>query len=188
LGSSTLVIDCPSNTIMDTIIGHGAAGMFPEENFWNPASNRFYTYTSDSLTSQTYIDIIDCQTNTVITSFSSLFFPDIMQWNSTNNVIYVNDHWRSKLLAIRDDLISIKENKSVRILKELLVYPSIGNKFIIKRKKDEEMRIYDVCGRIVKRIGKKETIIEGKNLSPGVYFIKVHKSKTKNIQKFIVVR
>lgn len=183
-----LVIDCSNNSIMDTIV-FGSIGQpvaYPEENFWNPASNRFYTY--GRLTWQYWVNVIDCRTNTVIASSPLLLTPTIMQWDSVNNMIYVNDHWASKILAIRDDLISIEEKGSVRNKKELLIYPSIGNKFIIKRKIHEAMTIYDVCGRIVKKIGKKETVIDGKNLTPGVYFIRVDKPKIKNIQKIIVVR
>jgi DNA-binding beta-propeller fold protein YncE len=184
-----LVIDCSNNSIMDTIVSGtiGQPSAYPEENFWDPASNRFYTIYG-TLPWQWWINVIDCRTNTVIASSPPLLRPRVMQWNSINNVVYVNDHHASKILAIKDDLISIEEKGSIRNIKELLIYPSIGNKFIIKRKKDEEMTVYDVCGRIVKKIRKEETIIDGKNLTSGVYFIRIDKQKIKDIQKFIVVK
>jgi DNA-binding beta-propeller fold protein YncE len=184
-----IVIDCAANIIMDTInFPVYQLGIFPEESVWNPISNRFYTCGYDSALQRGKVVVIDCQTNSIITWSPFLLSPSIMQLNTTNNVAYIMDHWASKILAIRDDLIGIEEKESVRNLKELLIYPSIGNKFIIKRKIDEAMTIYDVCGRIVKKIGKEETIIDGKNLTPGVYFIRIDKPKTKNIQKFIVVK
>ncbi|MDH5185924.1 MAG: T9SS type A sorting domain-containing protein [candidate division WOR-3 bacterium] len=183
-----LVIDCSINRVMDTIFFPSYSGLatFPEENIWNPVSNRFYTHGFHPWYYPVYI--IDCRANTIIDSCSSLLLPTIMQWNSINNVVYVMDHLRSKILAIRDDLICIEEIKSVSSNNELLVYPTIGYKFIVKRKIDTEMQIYDVCGRIVKRIGKGETIIDSKNLTHGVYFIRLDEKKTKSIQKVIVVK
>ncbi len=186
LWSQTVVIDCSTNTIMETIPG-GATGSFPETNFWNPVSNRLYT-TTYHYPNKTWVDVIDCRTNTIIGSWFLLTVPTIMQWNPVNNVVFVMNHWRSKAVAIRDDLIGIKETKTVRTNNELFIYPTIGNRFIIKRKFDEEMKLYDVCGRVVRKIKKEEIVIDGKNLSPGVYFIRVDKPKTKNIQKFIVVK
>jgi hypothetical protein len=184
-----IVIDCPSNSVMDTIVlNYGSIpGSFPENNLWNPLSDRFYAYGGHSPLLP-FVYIIDCRTNTVIDSTPHILEPSIMQLNSINDVVYVNDHWRSDILAIRDDLIGITEAKNIRTTNELFIYPTIGNKFILRRKAEGEMRIYNVCGRVVRRVKQEETMIDGRTLTPGIYFLRVVKPNTKNIQKFIVVR
>jgi DNA-binding beta-propeller fold protein YncE len=183
-----LVIDCTNNIVMDSIIfpGYPMQEWFPENYFWNPASDRFYVPGRHSWLFPVYI--IDCQTNTIIDSCTDLLSPTIMQWNSTNNVIYVNDHLCGKVVAINDDLIGITETKNIETSNSLLIYPTIGNKFILRRKAEGEMRIYDVCGRVVRKVKQEETMIDGKRLTLGVYFLRVVKPENKNIQKFIVVR
>jgi hypothetical protein len=181
-----LVIDCARNIVMDSILFRSYSGSFPEYHFWNPVSDRFYTPGFHSMYLPIYI--IDCQTNTIIDSCTDLLVPTIMQWNSINNVVYVNDHLNGKVVAINDNLIGIKETKNKRINNALFIYPTIGNKFILRRKAEGEMRIYDVCGRVVRKVKQEETMIDGRTLTPGVYFLRVVKPETKNIQKFIVVR
>lgn len=184
-----IVIDCSSNRIMDTInFPSGQPWGFPEENVWNPISNRFYTYSIYPDGERSSVCVIDCRTNTIIDSFRSLIKPTIMQLNLVNNVVYVNDHWRSKIVAFRDNLIGIKEEDNIKILPELLIYPTIGHRFIIKRKEAGEIKIYDACGRVVRKVKWKEGIIDCPNLTPGVYFIGLEREMVKGVKKFILVK
>jgi DNA-binding beta-propeller fold protein YncE len=184
-----MVIDCITNSVMDTIpLNYGGIpGSFQENNLWNPLSDRFYAYGGHSPLLP-FVYIIDCQTNTVIDSTPYILSQSIMQLNTTNDIVYINDHWRSDVVAIRDNLIGITETKDIRTNNNLFIYPTIGNKFILRQKAKGEMRIYDVCGRVVKRVKPEETVIDGRSLTQGIYFLRVVKPENRNIQKFIVVR
>ncbi|MEO0079429.1 MAG: hypothetical protein ABIK44_01970 [candidate division WOR-3 bacterium] len=192
--NTVLVIDCPTNRITETIPFWGRSlGLRLEEHIGNPVSNRLYLTTIDSISTigNPMVTVIDCATNTKIDSFCYFQAPTIMQWNYINNVVYVNEHVRARAIAIRDDLIGIREERAESQNRHgtALLSPSVGSRFVLRQRPKGELRLIDITGRVVGKVGRNEEVLDARCLAPGVYFATVQtQGRVELVQKLTVVR
>ncbi len=180
-----LVIDCATNRIIDTIKTTAPGfkenfAIFGDIGFWNPLSNRLY-----------YCGyIIDCRTNRLIAKIPVLV-PTRTAWNYENNIVFVNDHWRAKVVAVYDNLIGTPEQCSGNhSFKPPLLHPSVGNRFIVQPVGNRTIKIVDACGRMVGKLAPNQSAFDAHNLAAGVYFATVisNNNQIEQVQSFTVVK
>ncbi len=183
-GVGIIVIDCATNKVMDTIElakpSEGVDVQFVESAFWNPVSNRLYFSHW----------IVDCHTNRVIDTIPILE-PSRTAWNYYDNIVFVNDHWRAKVVAVADDLIGIQEVTSGggRGNTAMLLSPSVGKQFALLQRPDGDLRLIDIAGRVVGKVSGTQSVIDARSFAPGVYFAMVQtQGRVELVQKFVVVK
>ncbi|MEO0051224.1 MAG: hypothetical protein ABIK11_01590 [candidate division WOR-3 bacterium] len=179
-----LVIDCGLNKVVDSIMfppdyGNDNFAIFYDIGFWNPVSNRLYWLGS----------IIDCRMNRIIAEIPVLA-PTRTAWNEADNIVFVNDHWRAKVVAVRDNLIGCDERGTDDIISSVaLLLPSLGNRFVRGPGITGEIRVFDAAGRAVKNIRPKQQVFDARSFVPGIYFATATGfDGTRRVQKFTVIR
>ncbi len=178
-----LVIDCAGNRVVDSIMmprndGGDRDAIFPEVGLWNPITNRLYFQGS----------IVDCRTNRLIEQIPILV-PDRMAWNYYDNIVFVNDNRRAKVVAVKDNLIGVQDKPANETKpKMVLISPSVGSRFIVYQRAKGEIKIVDACGRIVKNLKPNQNSLDARNLAPGIYFATIEEHSRTLVQKFTVIR
>lgn len=185
-----LVIDCATNRLSDTIRNCGIRHAdFPENSVWNARSNRLYVANYDTASlfpRKPKIMVIDCRTNTVIDSFVGPAKPAYMQWNHTDNNVYINDHDRARIFAFADDLIGLQQSPAAGSKSRFsLLAPSVGSRFARQAGIEQEIRIADITGRVVGVLVPGERMFDAGRMAPGVYFAFVQGGKS---QRLVIVR
>jgi DNA-binding beta-propeller fold protein YncE len=189
------VVDCNTQTIIDTILVNFSGHSTPQNMIWNPLNNKLYfTPYSDSLNSMPLF-VADCRTNQVVATFhqvdrvNRLF--EVHSFDASINRLYVNCDGESRLGMIRDNITGIEEIKKKP--GEFKVYPSLGTRFFIETGGIKSFKIYNVLGEKVFEIStdnKDKIVWEGKNkdgikLSRGIYFI-IPDPETRTVKKLIL--
>jgi YVTN family beta-propeller protein len=185
-GGCLIVIDGET----DEKIAKIPAGMYIASLCYNPTSNKIYCANGDS----NNITVIDAVTNNVITTIPVGNAPRAFAWNPVQNRTYVANYDGSSVSVVRDSLTGIEELIQYTSLFFLDIYPNPTKTLftIYASTALSNVTIYDILGNVVltETITKREntTAISVKNLSAGVYFVKLDIEGTKLISKVIVTK
>jgi len=185
---STLVLDCVTNEVIDTIPIRLAV-------FHNPINNKLYGYANDKLV------VVDGITNEIIARFDSVGICwGIPIWNSIQNRIYFDQG--SHLAVLRDEIPGMEESRVVHPIpafrQSLAIYPNPAKSYLAIRiplsANCSTLKIFDVSGKLIREIAilvaeshnkqEREIRISLKGINPGIYFIQLGTE----VKKFLVVK
>jgi YVTN family beta-propeller protein len=176
-----------TDTVITTIwtIGDGPCALI-----YNHVNNKVYCANQHSDT----VHVIHGYTNSIIAAIPVGNGPCAFTWNPVQNRTYVANWYGSSISVIRDsgsDLEELSKNAATSFLH--LSQNPVST--LLKIEAPVPMQSIEVCDVLGKLVRKEEmprqeytTTISAKNLSAGVYFIKVNTEETVFVEKVIVTK
>lgn len=200
------VVDCNTQTIIDSILVNFPGIISQQGMMWNPLNNKLYfTAYSDSLCS-TPLMVADCRTNQVIATFFEVnpcrYLRAIHCLDPSINRLYVNVDGGSRYGMIRDNIIGIEEiaNQELENRLALKIFPTLTKnlfriEYSIAKNGTVKLDILDTLGRVKKTI-KKEQVKLGSfqlnlnvsDLPAGVYFVRLKQDGEQIIERLVIVK
>jgi YVTN family beta-propeller protein len=185
----------PSNiTIIDGastgVIGELSVGMWPCAFIYDPDHNKMYCADSGSHD----VTVICGEGDSVITMINVGTCPVALAHNPIQNRTYVANYYSSSISVIRDSLTGIEELIQSTSPFSLDIYPNPIKELLTIHASTalRSVNVYDICGKLVRTetMTKSENTpaISVKNLSAGVYFVKVNTEGTELIRKVVVTK
>jgi YVTN family beta-propeller protein len=180
------VIDGATNSVITTI----TVGNNPDALVYNSINNKVYCANAGS----NNVTVIDGVTNSVITTIPVGSWPRAFAWNPVQNRTYVANYNGSSVSVIRD-VTGIEEGQKHNVTRLILnISPNPAKTFftIDSPTPVRFIRIYDVRGNLVRTEdmikSENRNTISVKELSAGVYFVKVNTKDSEFIRKVIVTK
>ena len=185
-GQYVKVIDCLSNTIVDSIsippIGT------PQFMFYNPESNKLLCASMDTL-DNSIVYAIDCDSDTIVASLSVGQYSRCFGWNPVQNRTYVANYNSSSISVIRDSGGGVEEVPKSELRTADAATVIHGVLLLPKGVGSSTSYLLDATGRKV------STLRPGANdvgrLSPGVYFVRearAGRAQGRVIRKIVTAR
>lgn len=184
------VIEGENNVVIDRIYLNG----YPWVIFYNPLNKKIYC--SYYGWRQFLVSIIDTKTRQVIDTIPlnriGAFYPFCL--NLWENRVYIPHAWSDPSGNPMDSVISVirdvsRMKESSRFSFEIKYFPnSIKPEFIGLPNYVENVKIYNISGKLIKKKEKSSFKISLKSLKKGIYFIKTKASKREYLKKFIIIK
>lgn len=171
------IIDCKTDSIIKTIMVGELGDMYLTE--W---SNRLYFICYDYSNNCNILYVLDCETDSILSQLrfgSGACYPYGIEGNPKTRHIYISDYWGNALYVIRDEIVSLKEDKCKK--DKIDIFPKIRKSFldISSIENFKKIEIYDILGKLIL----KDKVSLNK-LKKGVYIVKIDNEK----KKIIVIR
>jgi len=138
--------------------------------------------------------VIDGAANTVITTIAVGDVPRALALNPVQNRTYVANYMSASISVIGDSLTGVEELGENASLFTLDVYPNLVKaSFVIRTSKPlRDIKVYDILGNLVRTDIMAEpgnaAEVSVKELSAGVYFVKVSAEGIEAIKKVVVTK
>jgi YVTN family beta-propeller protein len=184
--ANVTVIDGASNKIITTI----AVGSYPWALVYNPTYNKVYCANKYSYN----VTVIDGASNAVITTIAVGDGPCAFAWNPVQNRTYVANYSSSTISVLRDSVTGIEELTQIASPFILDIYPNPIKTALTIRASVllRSVKVYDILGELVATVAmtkpENTTTISMRNLSAGVYFVKVNTTDNEFVRKVIVTK
>jgi len=176
--------------VTDSIITIIHTGISPLALVYNYMNNKIY----NACASEDFVAVIDGESDSVITTISVGDGPRALAWNPIQNRTYVANYFDASVSVLRDSMTGIYELAKETSPQILNLYPNPTRALLNIRTSIplRSIEIYDVIGQLVRTEKMTrpahETTISSKNLSAGVYFMKVNMEGGGLIRKVIVTK
>ena len=186
------VIDCAADSVITTI----AVGAWPVAVVYDSNNDKIYCANRGSGN----VTVIDGATDSVITTITVGDYPWALTWNPLYNRTYVANYLGSSVSVIRD-ATGIEEGDEIAALldrlgtrNDITIYPNPAQSVFTVHSLTplHSIRIYNILGELVKTEDvsefRKERRVSLKQMSAGVYFLKVKTNDKEFIKKLIVTK
>jgi YVTN family beta-propeller protein len=180
------------NSAVDTIITQIAVGDQPRDLVYNEWQ-KVYCVNQGSNT----VSVIECFSDTVLTTIAVGNEPvSLVHGWYLYSRIYVSNYSNSSVSVIREE-VGIEEDmeRATPLARyDIMIFPNPAKTFftVNSRTPVQNICIYDILGGLIRKadLGKGEsgTQISIRDLSSGVYFLKVHSNSSEIIEKLIVAK
>jgi len=200
------VVDCTTQTIVDSILVNFPGFIPDQQMMWNPLNNKLYfTVYSESLC-LTPLFVADCRTNQVIATFFEVsacnHLHEIYCLDPLINRLYVSPYRESRFGMIRDNIIGIEEKSSEKLDERiaLKIFPTLTKnlfriEYNILKNGIVKLDILDTLGRVKKIIknerfkpGSYQLKIDISDLPAGVYFIRLKQDTEQVVERLVIVK
>ena len=185
-GHNVTVIDGATNAVITTI----PTGYEPWAIVYNPTTNKVYC--ANALGNN--VTVIDGATSAVIATIAVGAKPQAVTWNSVQNRIYVVNYHGSSISVLRDVTGIEKDTKHDVAHAILQILPNPAKTFLTINTVAtvRSIEFYDVLGKLLREEDMTKydhgKTISVRNMSAGVYFLKVNTKNNEFIRKIVVTK